>query len=338
MNSFKMNDVWHFLKEFESKEIVKRFIAKKYNYSLNSSKALEINSAFIQGREYFFSSQKADISVRPLLQYYGVVSLSRALILILDKNARENNIIPSHGLKINNWSEICKTGKIEDIVLKSSNGTFTELIRVTNNRSYFRAGTNVVNWRVTYDMPVAQVKFNFKEVAFCFPDLKQSVKAWLDVDVPTRLLNKFNLKDNACELEIAGKYDKSVFSQMFPPSYFEELEITETSNSCIVKFSGRQTPNLCQQWISTFQILGDPYVVPPFKNGFFLNDIATMYSSSFVLGTISRYYPSAWNNINKGINNDSVLPFAINYMDFIQEKFPQVVMDFIESPYSFETA
>ena len=61
-----------------------------------------------------------------------------------------------------------------------------------------------------------------------------------------------------------------------------------------------------------------------------------MYSVSFILGTISRYYPSNWNNINKGINNDSVLPFALNYMDFIQEKFPQIIMDFIKSPYDFE--
>jgi hypothetical protein len=105
---------------------------------------------------------------------------------------------------------------------------------------------------------------------------------------------------------------------------------------CVIKFNAEKKPNLSQKWVSAFQVVGDPYVVPPFKNGFFLNNISVMYSTSFIFGTISRYYPSSWNNINKGIDNDSVLPFALNFMDFIQNKFPIIIMDFIKSPYPFE--
>lgn len=57
-----MNDIWHFLKEFESKELVKRFVKSKFGYSINSSKAIEITSAFIQGREYFNSFLKAVVN------------------------------------------------------------------------------------------------------------------------------------------------------------------------------------------------------------------------------------------------------------------------------------
>jgi hypothetical protein len=220
-----MNDIWHFLKEFESKDIVKRFIAKKYNFDLSSCKALEINSAFIQGREYFSSSQKADISVRPLLQYYGVVALSRGLILILDKAARENNIKPSHGLKIKNWSDISKSGKIEDIILKSSKGTFNELIKVTNNKSYFRAGSSGINWQVNFDIPLAEVEFSFKEIAFCFPDLRKSVKAWLDIEVPSCIMNEFKIEGEKYRLKIQGKYDKELLDQIFPKTYFKDIEI-----------------------------------------------------------------------------------------------------------------
>ncbi len=31
-----MNDIWHFLREFESKDIVKRFYKRKFNYELNT--------------------------------------------------------------------------------------------------------------------------------------------------------------------------------------------------------------------------------------------------------------------------------------------------------------
>ena len=41
-----MNNVWHFLREFESKELVKRYIRNRYDYSLNTSKAIEITSGY----------------------------------------------------------------------------------------------------------------------------------------------------------------------------------------------------------------------------------------------------------------------------------------------------
>lgn len=333
----KMNNVWYFLKEFESKDIVKRFFIRKYNYSISANKALEINSAFTQGREYFFSSQKADISVRPLLQYYGVVALSRGLILILDKNSRENNIIPSHGLKIKNWSEVSKSGRIEDITLKSSRGTFTELIKVTNNKTYLKSGSSDINWQVGYDLPGREIEFCFKEIAFCFPDLKKSVEAWLNIDVPSCIIREFKYDDDTFRLEIQGNNDEKLLNQIFPKAFFKNIEIEEIRNTYfIVKLNSEQIPNLCQQWETAFPIIGEMCVAPPFKDGFFLNDISTMYSASFILGTISRYYPSAWNNINKGICYDSVLPFAMNFMGFIQTKFPRVIMDFINSPYDFE--
>jgi len=331
-----MNDTWNFLKEFESKDIVKRFIKKKYNYELNTAKAYEITSAFVQGREYFTSSKKADISVRPLLQYYGVVALSRGLILILNKDTSEDNIKSSHGLKISNWLDIKKSGKIEDLILKSSNGTFNELIKVTDNKSYFRVNSSGIGWLFKFDIPPLEIEFSFKEIAFCFPDLNKSVESWLDQRVPSLTVNSFVVDDNRYEMEVRGKYDKDLLELIIPPSCFTNIEFLDKNNNCVVKFNKGMLPNLCQRWDVGFENIGEPCVVPPFGGNIYINDISTMFAASYIFGMISRYYPSTWNNINKGICNDSVLPFALNFMDFIQEKFPQIVIDFIKSPYKFE--
>ena len=331
-----MNDVWHFLREFESKELVKRYIKTRYDYSLNTSKAIEITSAFSQGREYFFNSNEADISVRPLLQYYGVVALSRGLILILNKTARENNIVPSHGLKIKNWDEVNKSGKIEEVVVKSSNGTFTELINVTENRSYFRAGSSGINWQVFYDKPSTETEIKLGEIAMSFPDLALSTKSWLNLEIPSRNMNSLKILDKRIEMKIQGKNESEILDKLFPTEIFKNLEIEEKGHECLVKFASDSMPNFSQRWVSAFQVIGDPCINPPLKDNVFLNDLANMYCVSFVFGTISRYYPSAWNNIHKGINNDSVLPFALNFMDFLKEKYPQIVMDFLRGPYEFE--
>jgi len=326
-----MNNIWHYLREFESKEIIKRFILNKYSYNISTEKAIEINSAFIQGREYFTSSQDADISVRPLLLYYGIVSLSRGLILLLDKNSREQNIKPSHGLKIINWQQICKTGQFEDIIVKSNNGTFTELINATKNICNFRANSSGVSWMVALPIPPISLTFRFKEVAFYFPDLNQSVNAWLETMIPYRKLNNYKQQADTQIIKISGKQDNELFTKIFPEKTFGKIEVNPIGNDCIIKIKSGKIPNFCQLWESAFQIIGDVCIIPPFENGNYFNTLSTMYMSSFILGTISRYYPSTWNNINKGITKDSIMPFTVNLMDLIHDKYPTCVLEYLKN-------
>jgi hypothetical protein len=330
-----MNEIWHFLREFESKDLVKRYVKNKFDFELNNAKASEIVSAFKQGRSYFKSASVADISVNPLLQYYGIVSLSRGLILILNKTSRENNIKPSHGLKIVNWSDVSKSGNIKDIVIKTTNGTFKELIRATNNTSYFRAGSSGINWKADYDVLIDDYKLNLKELTYSFPDLKQSAESWLNIEIPSRALNKLNttIEELNLTVELQGK---GLTKDIFPESIFGKIETTELQHTTKITYDTSIVPHLSQKWVSAFQTIGDPYAIPPFENGIFLNDIAKTFAVSFIFGTIARYYPTTWNNINSGIKNDSVLPFAINFMDFAKDKFPRMVLDFIEAPHEFE--
>ncbi|WNW01348.1 YaaC family protein [Tenacibaculum sp. HL-MS23] len=329
-----MNDTWHFLREFESKDLVKRYIKKKYDFELNSTKAYEIVSAFKQGRGYFDSVKVANISVKPLLLYYGIVSLSRGLILILNKKARENNIKPSHGLKITNWSKIAESGKLEDIIVKSSNGTFKELITATKNKSYFRAGSNGINWHAEYLIYEGDYEFNLKELSYSFPDLKKSTESWLGLKIPSRKLNNLKRKEiSKTEIEVQGK---ELLNIIFPDNVFRNSVITEGNLISKIIYDGKFHPHLCQKWASSFDVIGAPYVIPPFNEYIFMNDISKMFAISFIFGTISRYYPTTWNNINSGIKNDSILPFTTNLMDFLQEKYPQIIIDFIESPFEFE--
>ncbi|MCT4697603.1 YaaC family protein [Tenacibaculum haliotis] len=328
-----MNETWHFLREFESKDLVKRYIKKKYDFELNSAKAYEITSAFKQGRSYFESVKVADISVKPLLLYYGIVSLSRGLILILNKEARENNIKPSHGLKITNWTDVEKSGKLENIIIKTTNGTFRELISATNNKSYFRAGSSGINWHAEYVILNDQFEFSLKDLSYSFPDLTKSVESWLGTKIPSRQLKTLKHKDNKTIIELHGKGE---VSEIFPEMLFKNQTISESNNITNVTFECPAPPHLCQKWKSAFEVIGDPYVIPPFGSLIFLNDISKMFAVSYIFGTISRYYPTTWNNINSGIKNDSILPFAANLIDFIQAKYPQVIIDFLESPYKFE--
>jgi len=332
-----MNNTWNFLREFESKDLVKRFYKQKHNLTLNSEKALEITSSFIQGREYFDSYSKADISVQPLLLYYGIVSLSRGLILSLKPISRENSIIPAHGLSLKNVPETFKSKNYQLLELETSNGTFKELLTATNNKSYFRCGSSGINTFIKYDIPDKEFRIRLLDIAYNLPDLKMSVESWLGEKIPTSLINKWlKVENGVCKSHLLGDYDREFCERIFSKDIFGELTIKKSSNETIVEHSDKHLPQTAQMWISTFGTMGDPFVTPALNSKVFLNNISYMFAASYVFGMISRYYPSTWNNINKGIMNDSVFPFAINLMSFLETKYPQIILDFLKAPYQFE--
>lgn len=77
--------IWEELSVYESHDFVGKWYKIRHGRTLNAVRTREIASSFTQGREYFASAKGAATSVRPLLFYYGVLSLSRGLILLLDR-------------------------------------------------------------------------------------------------------------------------------------------------------------------------------------------------------------------------------------------------------------
>ena len=84
-------DVWEILSLFQSTDIVRRWFKERHNRSLNLERATEIAACFLQGDQYFKSSQHAADVVKPLLLYYGILSLSRGIILFLDPRKKRNH-------------------------------------------------------------------------------------------------------------------------------------------------------------------------------------------------------------------------------------------------------
>ena len=72
-----MTDTWAQLSLFESRDLVARLFQARHGRELSAGKAQEIISAVAQSRAYFESAANAATVVAPLLQYYGVLSLTR---------------------------------------------------------------------------------------------------------------------------------------------------------------------------------------------------------------------------------------------------------------------
>ena len=97
--------MWSMFVYFESEPHVKRFLEKDYQslYGKDASRfAFQNTQKFIyyikQGREYYHAASNSNILVKPLLLYYGMVSLLKAVILSSDPAYPAHTRVLQHGI------------------------------------------------------------------------------------------------------------------------------------------------------------------------------------------------------------------------------------------------
>lgn len=101
-----LDRLWGLFLYFESAPTAKSYLLQSY-LSLESEKdatrlAFENTQKFIyflkQGASYFHSAKQSEIIVRPLLLYYGITSLMKAVILIKDPYYPRTTSVLQHGI------------------------------------------------------------------------------------------------------------------------------------------------------------------------------------------------------------------------------------------------
>jgi hypothetical protein len=90
------NEFWREALKLESAKLVKRIYKKIHGRDLNTTNAKQIVASYLQAKEYFHNATEADVSVKPLLLFYGVSSLSRCLSLLLKRTGGEESLTQGH--------------------------------------------------------------------------------------------------------------------------------------------------------------------------------------------------------------------------------------------------
>ncbi|OEF97598.1 YaaC family protein [Desulfuribacillus alkaliarsenatis] len=99
------NKMWDYYMYFESEDTVKQFLLQKYSYldTLSTQTLAYQNTPKIiyyikQARAYYNAAQTSNTLVKPLLLYYGMTSLSKALININDPYYPKTTSVLRHGI------------------------------------------------------------------------------------------------------------------------------------------------------------------------------------------------------------------------------------------------
>lgn len=317
-----MKHALNLLLEFQSEELVKRRYKSRFNRKLNTHKARSIVAAVRQGRDFFLSSPSSPNTVRPLLTYYGVLSLSRALIMYLEGKAEEC-LQKKHGLEVVGWTFSNGWRDAEALEVRVQNGTFLELLVATQNVNLLRYSSADVNFRCRYDSPAADDKFTLGELVARLPSLCEEYQTWL-----CRPQESLDYCGGFSSTSTDGTFFKvssriESIDAVLPERHFIDRTKSDDDHGQIeIRCSNVIHPYFADDF-------GGIKLVKHFPRDqdavFAINKLGILFSCSYILGMLVRYFPLVSQDFGVGPGN-SILPLVVRLNELI-DFYPAVVFD-----------
>lgn len=341
-------DSWARLSIYESTDLVKALFHKRHSRKLNSGKAQEIVSALAQGREYFIAAADAGLLVRPVLQYYGVLALSRGLILLLSPNLRETSLPQAHGLSSSGWGESLSQSKPGDLSVAITKGTFLSLMEETGNfdTPWVFTGPYPSKLILARSYPTsfrADTRITFEEVLSRTPELREIFEKTFQKCAS-------NYRSFIFTIDPAALTDIDIFpgAHSFPEENIlrqqlaipGNVEITHTYQHNFVHTNGHHRYRLQHptdsSWIDMLPQFEntsdtDSALIAPFQNDIHISKIGRYFLLAFFLGTLSRYHPTYWLGMMQGQQNgDFIMPAIREVMNIVQDNYCSLIIRELE--------
>lgn len=331
------SEIWQRLLGLESRDIVSTWFNIIHSRILNARRAQEINSAARQGYEYFRNASNADRSVRPLLTFYGVASLSRSVTLLLKQNGGEEGLSGSHGLETVAWGDVLSGGiasgieKIGELQIRSTSGLFYEFLTFTGNRIPLHVRSSAIDWRLPYQIPGKGDQLSLDELISRIPDLQ---KDYCNISRIPRyaLVNEMSYSpDDGLNVKVQA----APFSAF--KSYYEECgySISEAGEfntlTCDSETFSNNLPLFTHSYLNkTFGAIPSLHIAAPFQSGGRYSQACITYMVSYILGMLVRYYPTHWIALSQGAKGDLLWPTINHAQRLVEESFPELLIELID--------
>lgn len=360
-------DPWTRLSLYQSRDLIEERYKERHGGTPSDSKCREIASHLIQGGQYFVSARDAGDLARPLLLYYGVLTLTRALILFADEKAREATLSPAHGLSAHEWSNVLVGEKpaasIPQLNLQFHEGTFSNLTKASSNaewtevawasdmprlggsaglsgeRGWLMPGTpELVPYSV---VTVGDVLGRIPDMAFLYEETIGEPAACYPAEI-TILRGPFNMgpdvlpKDREIQIVASMNWlaladDTALMATLGLDSahYISQGKDHFGRYRYDAKLIGTLTGADVLPSIRVNRHW-DNYLVAPLPNGLVLSSISLLFLAAYAAGMLVRYYPTTWQGMSSIRRGDRAFPLLRATVAHIEHQFPIEVADFFE--------
>lgn len=340
---------WEDVAFFENRD----YLTAKYKEvtcrDLSFERAIQIIANLRQGREYFIAAKNAAPLVRPLLIYYGMLSLSRAIVLFRT-GKDEATLGASHGLTMCDWAPIPSSFDRVSINLLAmkcrifAKGTFRDLLDATNFGRYYvavppmgRAKPRLCQRHFPVRDTATGTVISFGDVASriallggLYQDILKrnnnvygvhvftleqhtdfSVYPYVPAADEPIIRRLFNVPDT-----IAMHMDASLASQYGPNYIIRKDGPPETlSDVPFITYGDDSRTLAINSLIRPLEGLGDVSV------------LGMLFLFAYFGGMLVRYKPSAWYSLNSKLRGDAAFPILQTGLEVIEDILPGYVAD-----------
>lgn len=330
-------EVWQNLRPLESFDNVKAWFNKIHARTLSTRRATEIACAAKQAREYFRNARQSDYSVRSLLTFYGVASLSRSVTLLLNRNNGEEVLTKGHGLEVSKWFEVL-SGEISEALrnlgsleVQTCHGLFEDFLQAVQNTTYVHTHSSGVDASIPYSIPEICKRISLEELLSRIPDLGRDAKECFDVKYSA--INGLSQRhDCGLEINCSSNIPASILEKYRNAGYeVNEIDKRQCSLGCSESLFDQNPPFFLHSYIhKTFGAIPQLYVVEPLNCACSYCELCICYLISYFMGMLSRYYPTHWVSLINGGPGDRLWPIINRAQNYVETVFPELIIELIQ--------
>lgn len=322
-------EAWDILRNYESSDLVRSTFQARHGRALSTSKAREICAAVTQSRNYMGAARGATNDVRPLLTYYGVLSISRALILFLSPSLRECQLSQAHGLAVKGWAEELArdTGDIATLRMTlNANGTLSQLIEATGRASLLRSNSSRPNFRSVCDPLPAYAEVKLVDLVSRIPEARSQLMRWREERNAVAIWPQKKGPNGLVQLRVDAPYTATDVAAVLG----DKVELL-SKNGGVLNYAVKTDFALyCTDCAGPPWGIGTLVALRPMPGGLELSKLAMAFAASYALGMLVRYYPSHWMSMLHNLKHDGALPTLLAVLEHIEQDVPRMVAEFLE--------
>ena len=333
---------WTAISRFESHDFVARWYRKAHGREASSAKVGQINASFAHGREYFRNAAGSEMSVKPLLLYYGVLSCCRGVVLANNPAKKEESLKPRHGLETVDWQYSLSGGikNVLDVQIRATDGTFRELVDVCWHLKKVHRFQGPTNTLGSSGQALGDVRFAADGSRMTLDDLisrlLQTGLAYAELTGrPAKMFRGARIASHPPGVHLAfpligipeelksladGQHVHIGSSNQVAPG----LRQPDDAGDCLVFARQKDDPDLKDFPVSHYGGKGEYMVVMlDFPNGDKLTEFIKLFLVSYILGMLVRYHPSIWTALLRNEKGDFAQPLLVDAVEAIEKDFAQ---------------
>lgn len=323
--------VWQYLEvETSSDAIIPRVRSKK--------RAAVVESCIKQAREYYSAARSASIYTKPTLLYYGMVNLSKALVLI--KSPQTNVDSFKHGLyrryspkvdsllKLSCRVDLSSPSEIKELLYLANSDWYADEITV-DTRSVIRSTGAVYNSQAVTIGKVYSVRRLFPLLPELFDILLVT-----GLEVPRAIpVSYFHYYETTSDGKLRNfqlflRHDKDAKVKSLVRSYERKDELAgwnfEEDSLDVIKYrlQGPRTRTIAVPFRES--IYGGKYLVLPKTYKTRMSEAPTHFILMFILGDVARYTPQTWSRLL--VKDSRVARIIETFLEVSSAKFPLLML------------